>query len=146
MHKLYDLKEMLVEELEHQAEKELTRESLELIDTLAHAGKNVCRLIEDCEKDEGGSYAMPDGSYDGSMGSYRGEYYGGGANGRAQASFRRSMARGRSMARDSMGRYSRDGYSRNGEYAERLKRMADNLPENMRGEILRMAEEMKSAE
>ena len=140
MHKLYDLKEMLVEELEHQAEKELTRESLELIDTLAHAGKNVCRLIEDCEKDEGGSYAMPDGSYDGSMVGYRSRYYGGGANGRAQASFRRSMAR------DSMGRYSRDGYSRGGEYAERLKRMADNLPENMRGEILRMAEEMKSAE
>ena len=140
MHKLYDLKEMLVEELEHQAEKELTRESLDVIDTLAHAGKNVCRLIEDCEKEEGGSYAMPDGSYDGSMGSYRGRYYGGGANGRAQASFRRSMAR------DSMGRYSRDGYSRSGEYAERLKRMADNLPENMRGEILRMAEEMKSAE
>lgn len=148
MHKLYDLKDMLIEELEHQTEKGLTRENLDVIDTLAHAGKNVCRLIDDCEKGEGASYGMPDGSYYG-MGSYRNSYAGpwsGGANGREGAGM--SGARGRMRAsRDSMGRYSGEaGYSRGSEYSERLKAMAMNLPENFRGEILRMSEELKSME
>lgn len=93
---------------------------------------------------------MPDGSYDGSMaGSYRRSYGGpwsGGANGREGMGM--SGARGRRGAmRDSMGRYSRDSHieesRRNDEFAERMKSMAMNLPENFRGEILRMAEEMK---
>ena len=147
MHGLYELKSTICEELEHQAEKGLTKENLELVDTLAHAGKNICKLIESCEG--GHSYAMPDGSYDGSMVGYRGSYAGpwsGGANGREGAGM--SGARGRiRAARDSMGRYSGDaGYSRGSEYSERLKAMAMNLPENFRGEILRMSEELKSME
>jgi len=148
MHKLYDLKHVICEELEHQADKELTRDSLDVIDKLAHAGKNICKLIKYCEESEGGSYAMPDGSYDGSMAGYRGSYGGpwsGGANGR-EGSYRGRMR----AARDNMGRYSgseysrEEGYSRNGEFADELKRMAMNLPENFRGEILRMSDELKN--
>lgn len=152
MHKLYELKQNIVEELERQAEKGLTRETLPTIDTLAHAGKNICKLIESCEQEQGGSYAMPDGSYDGSMaGSYRRSYGGpwsGGANGREGAGM--SGARGRMRAaRDSMGRYSRasyaGGYSGHdtSEFAEELRKMGMNLPENFRGEILRMADKME---
>ena len=149
MDKLYDLKQMLVEELEHQGEKQLTRESLEVIDKLAHAGKNVAKIIQLCEEEEGGSFAG-DGSYEGSMagGSYRGSYAGpfsGGANGR-EGSYRRGMSRaGGSYRRDSMGRYSREaGYSRdNKEFAEQLRKMGLNLPENFRGEIMRMADQME---
>ena len=139
MHKLYELKENIVEELERQAEKGLTRETLPTIDTLAHAGKNICKLIESCEQEGGMSRA---GSYYGYRGgSYDGPWSGG-ANGRE-----RSMAdgmSGRSYARDSMGRYSRDGgYSRNADFAEELRKMGMNLPENFRGEILRMADKME---
>lgn len=149
MHKLYDLKHVICEELEHQADKELTRDSLDVIDKLAHAGKNVCKLIKYCEESEGGSYAMPDGSYDGSMAgyrSYRGSYDGpwsGGANGREGS----MSMRGSSYRRDAMGRYSREaGYSRkaNADFAEELRKMGMNLPENFRGEILRMADKMES--
>lgn len=142
MHKLYDLKSMICEELERQADKELTRDSLEIIDKLAHAGKNIMKLIKSSEEEGGMSKA-------GSYGSYRGSYDGpwsGGANGREGAGM--SGARGRMRAsRDSMGRYSGEaGYSRGSEYSERLKAMAMNLPENFRGEILRMSEELKSME
>ena len=144
MHKLYELKQDIVEELERQAEKGLTRETLPTIDTLAHAGKNICRLIESCEEEESGMSraGYPYG------GSYRGSYDGpwsGGANGRE-----RSMADGmsgrRSMARDAMGRYRASydaGYSRNADFAEELRKMGANLPENFRGEILRMADKME---
>lgn len=142
MHKLYDLKSMICEELERQADKELTRDSLEIIDKLAHAGKNITKLIKSSEEEGGMSKA-------GSYGSYRGSYDGpwsGGANGR-ETSMTGGM-NGRSYARDSMGRYSRGsyagGYSGAGEeFAEELRKMGQNLPENFRGEILRMADKME---
>ena len=62
MHKLYELKELLCEELEKYGDKrELSAGSLDVIDKLAHAAKNVDKLIE---ADDGysGRY-MPDRSY-----------------------------------------------------------------------------------
>lgn len=155
MDKLYELKDSIIEELEHQADKGLTRDSLDTIDKLAHAGKNVAKLIKCCEEEQGGSsYAMPDGSYDGSMAGYRRSYNGpwsGGANGREGMGM--SGARGRMRAaRDSMGRYSRmsnaSGYSGHdtSEFAEELRKMGMNLPENFRGEIMRMADKMEHIE
>lgn len=90
MKKLYEVKEKLIDELESYADKGISGSSVEAIDKLAHAAKNVGKIIEMCE-DEGG-YSERDGMYRG--GSYRrgGRSYDGG-----------------SYRRDSMGRYSRTG-------------------------------------
>lgn len=97
MHKLYELKEKLIKELEEFSEKGLSDSSLKSIDTLAHAAKNLGKVIETCEEegysssmdgysrrdsyaDEGINYVRPDGSY--------------------------ARGRGRGARRDSMGRYS----------------------------------------
>lgn len=81
----------------------LDLQTLDVIDKLAHAGKNVCKIIEACEEEQyseamgGGSYrSMPHfrmvGSYanDGSYGSY-------------------ARGRGAGARRDSMGRYTSAG-------------------------------------
>lgn len=53
MHALYDLKSQLVKELEGIAQKgEISKSDLETVDTLAHATKNLCKVIEDCESEE----------------------------------------------------------------------------------------------
>ena len=104
MHKLYELKETLIKELERYADNQtLDLQTLDVIDKLAHAGKNVCKIIETCEEEQyseamgGGSYrSMPHfrmaGSYanDGSYGSY-------------------ARGRGAGARRDSMGRYTSAG-------------------------------------
>lgn len=142
MHELYNLKEMLCEELsEYGKSRELSPSSLEMVDTLAHACKNVCKIIEAKEMSEyssdGGSYRG--GSYEG--GSMRGSYYG------------------------NSGRYSRDGYyyddggmsgrrgrARNGrfvsrdasEMARRLRDMMEEAPdEGTKREIERLADKME---
>ena len=82
MHALYDLKEMLCKELEEYGKKgDLSAGSLDIIDKLAHAIKNLDKIIDGYDYSSyGGSYNDP----------YRGD---------------RSYAR----RRDSMGRYSRNG-------------------------------------
>ena len=73
MKDLYALKEMLVSELsDYGRSGKLSSSSLDAIDKLAHATKNVIKVIECCEK-EGYSreahrdvtkdYVRPDGSY-----------------------------------------------------------------------------------
>lgn len=123
MHELYELKEMLCKELEEMGGKgELTGGSLSTIDTLAHALKNVNKIIEAKEEEDG----------------YSGRYYDG--------SYNRSYARGRTNARrDSMGRYSRDGYSRAaGDMADRMRSLASDAPdETTRREMERMASKME---
>ena len=47
MKELHELKERLVDELAEYGKKDLTAGNLEVIDTLAHATKNVCKIIED---------------------------------------------------------------------------------------------------
>jgi hypothetical protein len=122
MHELYELKEMLCKELEEIGGKgELTAGSLETVDTLAHALKNIDKIIESKEDEE-----------------YSGRYYDG--------SYNRSYARGRTNARrDSMGRYSREGYSRAaGDMADRMRSLASEAPdETTRREMERMASKME---
>ena len=77
MKELYELKDRLVDELKEYGKMELTSANLDKIDTLAHAAKNVCKVIE--SEDEGHS-----GYYPNDTRVYRGSY-----------------------RRDSMGRYSR---------------------------------------
>lgn len=120
MHELYELKEMLCKELEEIGGKgELTAGSLETVDTLAHALKNIDKIIENKEEEEysGRSY---DGSY-------------------------RSYARGRTNARrDSMGRYSRDYSRAAGDMADRMRSLAAEAPdETTRREMERMASKME---
>lgn len=81
MHKLYELKDMLCKELEGYAGKKLSAGSLDEIDKLAHAAKNIGKVIKAYEEEDysGRHYPMTDGRiYD------------------------------YSRKRDSMGRYSRD--------------------------------------
>lgn len=87
MHALYSLKDKLIEELKAQDKRDLNPGSLETIDKLAHAAKNLCKIIMMCEEDDYSfeqrdSYRMSrrDGSYEGGSnrmsrrGSYRNEY------------------------------------------------------------------------
>ena len=89
MNKLF---EKLCEELCECGQKELNMESLKTIDTLAHAAKNVLKVMEGCEG--GGSYAYydEDPRTTAMGGSMRGSY--------GNGSYRMSGKR------DSMGRYS----------------------------------------
>jgi len=129
MHELYELKDMLCKELKEYGEKgELTAGSLDTIDKLAHAMKNLDRVIEAYEDD--GEYSGR--SYpDGMGGSYaRGRYSREG----------RSYARGRMNARrDSMGRYSRD----DGMIEELRDLMKDAPNEAIKRDIQRLVDKME---
>ena len=80
MKELYELKEKLVDELKEYGKKEMSAGSLDVIDKLAHATKNLCKVIESMEEGYSGR-----GSYRGrnrdSMGryssdnSYEGSYH-----------------------------------------------------------------------
>lgn len=62
MHKLYELKEMLCEELEEYGSRDkLDVGGLDIVDKLAHAIKNIDKIIE-CEDGYSGRM-MPDRSY-----------------------------------------------------------------------------------
>lgn len=108
MHKLEDLKKMLCKELETYADKsDLTVGSLDVIDKLAHAIKNLCKVIESYDEEE---YSNRGGSYN-SGGSYGYSRTTGDRMGGNMASRGYSREEGYSNRRDSMGRYSRDGHS-----------------------------------
>lgn len=131
---LYDLKEMLCKQLEDYGKKgELSAAVLERVDMLAHAVKNLDKIIESMEESEY-SERMDGRSYGGR--SYRdGSYYDGG----------RSMARGRgsNARRDSMGRYASDGYSSTGDMADQLRSMMDEAPDDRtRQELQRLASKL----
>jgi hypothetical protein len=97
VHKLYELKEKLMKELEDYADNgKFSKDDVEAIKYAASAIDHICNIVED---EEGYSnYSMESGRRDG------GTYRDGGSYARG---------RGRNARRDSMGRYSReDGYSR----------------------------------
>ena len=136
-------------ELCEYGQKDLNMEVLKTIDTLAHAGKNVLKIMEGCEEMEGGSYAYydEDPRTTAMGGSMRGSYNGNG-------SYRMSGKR------DSMGRYSRAnggmdgsyegnggmsnrGYSRGGNnVVDGLKELMYAAPQEMQGEIQRLIKKL----
>lgn len=121
MHKLHALKEFLVDELEkHADKKDMSPAELELVDKLAHAAKNVCKIIDYC--DEGGYSEdyRPRVPVDYRMG---GTFH--------------SYGRGPGASRDSRGRYSStDRYYRSADdIRNRLQDLMYDAPEDMRGEI-----------
>lgn len=120
MRELYELKEKLCKELKEYSKKDVTASSLTMIDTLAHALKNIDKVIEKYEEEEEMYSGMP--SHEG--GSMRGSY---GMDGYS----RRSMDGSYRRRRDSMGRYSRDGYSGHSDMIPELEDLMRNAPDDM---------------
>ena len=118
MDKLFELKEMLCEELEEYGAKDkLDVGGLEIVDKLAHVVKNIDKIIEDSEEGYSGE-------------SYRRSYAQGGNRGggnRGGGRSNRSYAR----RRDARGRYSREeGYSMDGEeIVEEIRGLMNSAPD-----------------
>lgn len=118
MHKLYELKDKLMDELESYVENgKITPTAAEEIKVLSASIDHICNICKDAEEEDGYSGRMyPDGM----GGSYRGyarENRGGYSN-----------ARGRMNARrDSMGRYSG----------------ADGDVEDIKRDVMELAEKVK---
>ena len=109
MRKMEELKELLCDELDMIADKgELTAGSLDTIDKLTHSIKSIDTIM-----------AMAGESYEGRGGSYR-SYARGGQGGRSNRSYQR---------RDSMGRYSRRGYSRDDDIEDRIMDIMEEVDE-----------------
>lgn len=123
MKALYDLRDMLCGELEEYGKKgDLSAGSLEIVDKLTHTIKNLDKIIEVNEDDEY-SNAVTTGME---------------RHGRSYA-----RGRGRGARRDSMGRYSSEGYSRTGDLSDRLRDLMHDAPdERSRQEIQRLADRM----
>lgn len=117
MDQLYELKEMLCEELKEYGSKDkLDVGGLDIVDKLAHAVKNIDKIIEEGYSSEG-SYAS--GSYARGGGNRGGGNRGGGRSNRSYA------------RRDSRGRYSREqGYSMDGEeIVEEIRGLMASAPD-----------------
>lgn len=115
MHEIYELKERLCDELKEYGKKELTSGSLDAIDKLSRVVKNLGKIIDKYEESE---YSYENGMpYTDSMSYAR--------NGRRSGRY--SSAR----RRDSMGRYSRRGYSMdNKEMIEELRDLMNDAPDD----------------
>ena len=134
MHKLYEWACDELEELEKKADKGLSAAEVEYASKLTELKKNILKI--EMLEDEGYSAEYRDDT---------GRSYDRGGN-RGGGSYRGSYARGRRNARrDSMGRYSRDGYSRDAdEIVEQLEDMMDTAPdERTRMELKKLVEKMK---
>ena len=104
MHKLYELKEKLMRELEDYSENgKFSKEDVEAIKYITSAIDHLCNIIEDAD----GEYSermMPYVYNQG--GSYE---QGGNRGGGYSRNYAYARGRGSNARRDSMGRYSREG-------------------------------------
>lgn len=125
MHKLMEFICDELEELERKAEKDgkLSMAEIQYVDTLAHAKKNLLKADEMWEESE---YSMDGGrSYARGRRSMRG-----GNSYRYEGEGSYARGRGRNAKRDSMGRYSRDGYSMaEGEMIDELRELMNDAPD-----------------
>lgn len=126
MHEMYELKEMLMEEVKKIANKgELTAGSLETVDKLLNSIKNTCKIIMyDEYAEDGNSYA--DSDMDMSEYSYA---RGRGSNAKRDSMGRYSREGGYSNARGRGGRYSRRGYSYADGKEEKVEMLRDMMNE-----------------
>ena len=123
MHKLYELKEKLLNELEGYSQNgKFSKEDVEVIKYMTSAVDHLCNIIMDMEDEE---YSNA-GSYEGGMSMARGRRSSRAGGGSYEGSYRGSYARGQSNARrrDSMGRYSRD----NNEFVMDLRELIEDAP------------------
>ena len=124
MHKMYELREMLCEELDKITKKgELSAGSLDVIDKLTHSIKSIDTIL-----------AMEDAGYSSDDYSMRGNSY--------------ARGRGSNARRDSMGRYSSDNYSmRGGRSGERGRNYSyDDEMNNLREQLEDMERMAKDEE
>lgn len=159
MEGLYRLKEMLCDELhEYGMKGEISAGALDVIDKLAHAAKNIEKLIMSEEESDGHSEYYPMGGYgsyeNGGGSSYRGEYGGGNSRG-GRMSYRgnsygmhngQSYARGRGRyaKRDALGRYSTDYSQASEDIISQLEDMKDVAKdERTRSEIQKLIDKMQ---
>lgn len=133
MHKLYELKEKLMDELEDYADNgKFSKDDVEAIKYTASAIDHICNIVERADEEYSG--AMGGGSYEG--GTYgRGGSYARGGRGGGGGSYARG--RGRNARRDNMGRYSSESYSRASEgIVMDLRELMNDAPdERIRQEI-----------
>lgn len=147
MDAIYELKDMLCEELEEYGKKDkLDVGGLEIVDKLAHTIKNLDKIIESYEDEEySGAY---EGSYEGNMGggSYRRGSYARESDGRSRrGSYAMARGdgrgRGRNARRDSMGRYSSDGKM----MAQELRELMEDAPdERIKMEMQRLIQKVEN--
>lgn len=124
MHKMYELREMLCEELDKITKKgELSAGSLDVVDKLTHSIKSIDTII-----------AMEEAGYSGEDYAMRGNSY--------------ARGRGSNARRDSMGRYSSDNYSmRGGRSGERGRNYSyDDEMNNLREQLEDMERMAKDEE
>ena len=149
MHKLYELKEKLMDELEAYSQNgKFSKDDVEAIKYISSAIDHICNICEDME---GGEYSgdmmpgdmMPGDMMPGDMSMAGGSYARGNRGGR---SYRGSYARGRgrNARRDSMGRYSSEGYSRaEDDFRMDLQELMQDAPnEQVRQKLQRIMSEM----
>ena len=136
MHKIYELKEVLCEELEGYGSKDkLDISDLECIDTLAHSIKNINKIIEVYEEGYGEheTYEASRMPYPRNMIRRTGSY----ARGR-RGSYNRDL-RDRSSYDNSYRYYRNDGYSRAEEdmdsMVDELRDMMQDLPPEKQHEV-----------
>lgn len=99
MHKLYELKEKLMRELEDYSENgKFSKEDVEAIKYITSSIDHICNIVE---REEGGEYSGA-GPYDGGTSYARG-------GGRGGRSYNTGSYRSYARRRDSMGRYSGAG-------------------------------------
>ena len=132
MKKLYDLRKMLCAELEECASKKLDAATLDLVDKLAHATKNLDKIIERCEMEESGYSNYSYGHM--TVPPVRVSYYDPGIS---MAGY--SQGRGPYAKRDSLGRYA----SSSGNFAADLQTLANEAPnEAIRQKLMVMMNDM----
>ena len=124
MYKLYNLKDKLCDELTALADEEISTSNIDIIDKLTHTIKNLNKIIDAKEAE----------SYSGA--------------GRYDARGNMSNARGRNSytGRDSMGRYTYDGYSRTddiGGMIHEIRSLAGYLPSNKQEDVDRLVMRME---
>ena len=126
MHKLYELKENLIKELEGYAKSgKYSKEDIEVIKYMASAVDHLCNIIDGDEEYSGNMM------YDGSMRSYYGPIMPG------TTSYARG--RGRNAKRDAMGRYS------SGDIIDQLEDLMKEAPdERTRQEMQKFITKMES--
>lgn len=133
MHELMELKKKLIRELEEYSQNgKFSKEDVETIKYMASAVDHLCNIL----MDEDGEYSnRGDGYSNRNDGMSRN--YGGGSYARG---------RGRNARRDSMGRYSNEGYSRTDgveELVENVRGMMQDLPQNLQMDAKRFIQKLE---
>ena len=128
MDKLHELKDQLIDEIIEYADKgRKSKDDAMTLKALTGSVDHLCNIIDGMENEYSGTYDTGmSGSYNRSYNRGRGSY-------------------NRSYKRDSRGRYSSDGYSRDGGMVEELRELMQDAPdERTRTEFQRFITKIES--